>query len=168
MVLEDTNITRASVVTDTRGVSARAVLEALSAGERDVAALAEVARGRLRTTRDPLAAAWRGYCTPHHSFLVTAYLRQIDDLDEAMDRVSAAIDQHLVAEQEVVALLETIPGVSPRTAESLLAAIGTDMTRVPNASHLAAWAGMCPGHDESGGKRLGGKIRTGNRWLRHA
>jgi transposase len=168
MVLEDANIKLASVVTDIRGVSARAMLEALLAGERDVAALAELARGRLRTKRDQLGAALRGYFTPYHSFLVTEYLSQIDYLDEAIDRVSAAIDQHLVAEQEAVALLDTIPGVSPRTAEILLAEIGTDMTRFPNAGHLASWAGMCPGHYESGGKRLGGKTRKGNRWLRQA
>jgi transposase len=168
MVLEDANIKLASVVTDIRGISARAMLEALIAGERDVAALAELARGRMRTKRDQLAAALRGYFTAHHSFLVTEYLSQIDYLDEAIDRVSAAIDQHLVAEQEAVALLDTIPGVSPRTAEILLAEIGTDMTRFPNARHLASWAGMCPGHYESGGKRLGGKTRKGNRWLRQA
>jgi transposase len=168
MILEDANIKLASVVTDIRGVSARAMLEALIAGERDVAALAELARGRLRTKRGQLAAALRGYFTPHHSFLVTEYLSQIDYLDEAIDRVSAAIDQHLVAEQEAVTLLDTIPGVSPRTAEILLAEIGTDMTRFPNAKHLASWAGMCPGHYESGGKRLGGKTRKGNRWLRQA
>jgi transposase len=168
MVLEDANIKLASVVTDIRGVSARAMLEALLAGERDVAALAALARGRLRTERDQLAAALRGYFTPHHGFLVTEYLSQIDDLDEAIDRVSAALDQYLVAEQEAVALLDTIPGVSPRTAEILLAEIGTDMTRFPNTGHLASWAGMCPGHDESGGKRLGGKTRKGNRWLRQA
>jgi transposase len=168
MILEDANIKLASVVTDIRGVSARAMLEALIAGERDVAALAELARGRLRTKRDQLAAALRGYFTPHHSFLVTEYLSQIDYLDEAIDRVSAAIDQHLIAEQEAVTLLDTIPGVSQRTAEILLAEIGTDMTRFPNAKHLASWAGMCPGHYESGGKRLGGKTRKGNRWLRQA
>jgi transposase len=168
MVLEAANIKLASVVTDIRGVSARAMVEALIAGERDVAALAEFARGRLRPKRDQLAAALRGYFTPHHRFLVAEDLSQIASLDEAIDRVSAAIDQHLVAEQEAVALLETIPGVSPRTAESLLAEIGTDMTRFPNAKHLAAWAGMCPGHYDSGGKRLGGKIRKGNRWLRQA
>jgi transposase len=168
MVLEDANIKLASVVTDIRGVSARAMLAALIAGERDVAALAELARGRMRTKRDQLAAALRGYFTAHHSFLVTEYLSQIDYLDEAIDRVSAAIDQHLVAELDAVALLDTIPGVSPRTAEILLAEIGTDMTRFPNARHLASWAGMCPGHYESGGKRLGGKTRKGNRWLRQA
>jgi transposase len=166
MVWEDANIKLASVVTDLRGVSARARLEALMAGERDVAALAELARGRLRAKRDQLAEALRGSCTSHHGFLLTEYLRQIDDLDEAIDRVSAAIDQHLVAEQEAVALLDTMPGVSQRTAEMLLAEIGTDMTHFPNAKHLASWAGMGPGHDESGGKRLSGRTRKGSRWLR--
>jgi transposase len=85
-----------------------------------------------------------------------------------MDRVSAAIDPHLVGEQEAVTLLDTIPGVSPRTAEILLADIEAEMTRFPNAKHLASWAGMCPGHDDSGGKRLGGRTRQGNRWLRQA
>ena len=76
------------------------------------------------------------------------------------------ITQHLEAEHEAIALLDTIPGVSQRTAEILLAELGTEMTRFPNAKHLAYWAGMCPGHDESGGKRLSGKTRKGSRWLR--
>ena len=165
-VLEDANIKLAAVVTDTRGVSARAMLEALIAGERDVTVLADFARGRLRAKRDQLEEALRGYCTPHHSFLLTEYLSQIDYLDEAIARVSAMIAQHLEAEQEAIALLDTIPGVSQRTAEILLAEIGTDMARFPSAKHLASWAGICPGHDESGGKRLSGKTRKGRRWLR--
>jgi transposase len=165
-VLEDANITLASVVTDIRGGSARAMLEARIAGPRDADALADLARGRLRAKRDQLAEALRGYCTSHHSFLLTEYLSQMDYLDEAVDRVSAAIDPHLVADQEAVALLDTIPGVSQRTAEILLAEIGTDMTRFPNAKPLASWAGMCPGHHDSGGKRLSGKTRKGHRWLR--
>jgi transposase len=165
-VLEEANIKLASVVTDIRGVSARAMLEALIAGQRDVDALADLARGRLRTKRAQLTEALQGYFTSHHSFLLTEYLSQIDYLDEAIDRVSAAIDQHLVADREAVALLDTIPGVSQRSAEILLAEIGTDMTRFPNAKHLASWAGMCPGHHDSGGKRLSGKTRKGNRWLR--
>jgi transposase len=165
-VLEDANIKLAAVVTDIRGVSARAMLEALIAGQRDVEALAELARGRLRTKRDQLAEALQGYFTPHHCFLVTEYLSQIDYFDDAIGRVSALIAQHLEAEQEAVALLDTIPGVSQRTAESLLAEIGTDMTRFPSGKHLASWAGMCPGNYESGGKRLGGKTRKGSRWLR--
>jgi transposase len=165
-VLEDANIKLAAVVTDIRGVSARAMLEALLAGERDVTVLADFARGRLRAKRDQLEEALRGYCSPHHSFLLTEYLSQIDYLDEAVARVGAMIAQHLEAEQDAVALLDTIPGVSQRTAEILLAEIGTDMTRFPSAKHLASWAGMCPGNYESGGKRLGGKTRKGSRWLR--
>lgn len=165
-VLEDANIKLAAVVTDIRGVSARAMLEALIAGQRDVDALADLARGRLRTKRDQLADALQGYFTSHHSFLVTEYLSQIDYFDDAIDRVSAVIAQPLEAEQEAIALLDTIPGVSQRTAEILLAEIGTDMTRFPNAKHLASWAGMCPGHHESAGTRLSGKTRKGRRWLR--
>lgn len=165
-VLEDANIKLAAVVTDIRGVSARAMLEALIAGQRDVDALIDLARGRLRTKRNELAEALQGYFTAHHSFLVTEYLSQIDYLDDAIDRVNAMIAQHLEAEQEAMALLDTIPGVSRRTAEILLAEIGTDMRRFPNAKHLASWAGMCPGHHESAGKHLSGKTRKGNRWLR--
>jgi transposase len=165
-VLEDANIKLASVVTDIRGVSARAMLEALIAGQRDVAALADLARGRLRPKRAQLEEALQGYFTPHHSFLLTEYFSQMDYLDDAIDRVSAVIAQYLAAEHEAIALLDTIPGVSQRTAEILLAEIGTDMTRFPNAKHLASWAGMCPGQYESGGKRLSGKTRKGSRWLR--
>ena len=165
-VLEDANIKLAAVVTDIRGVSARAMLEALIAGQRDVTVLADLARGRLRAKRDQLAEALQGYFTPHHSVLLTEYLSQIDYLDEAIARVSTMIAQHLETEQEAMALLDTIPGVSQRTAEILLAEIGTDMTRFPSAKHLASWAGMCPGHHESAGKRLSGKTRKGSRWLR--
>jgi transposase len=165
-VLEDANIKLASVVTDIRGVSARAMLEALIAGQRDVTALADLARGRLRSKRAQLEDALQGYFTPHHSFLLTEYFSQMDYLDDAIDRVSAVIAQRLAAEQEAIALLDTIPGVSQRTAEILLAEIGTDMTRFPSAKHLASWAGMCPGNYESGGKRLSGKTRKGSRWLR--
>jgi transposase len=165
-VLEDANIKLASVVTDIRGVSARAMLAALIAGHRDVTALADLARGRLRTTRAQLEEALQGYFTPHHRFLLTESFSQIDDFDDAIARVSAVIVQSLAAEQEAITLLDTMPGVNQRTAEILLAEIGTDMTRFPSATHLASWAGMCPGHDDSGGKRLSGKTRQGSRWLR--
>ena len=80
--------------------------------------------------------------------------------------LSAEIDQRLTAEQTAIALLDTIPGVGQRAAEILIAEMGTDMSRFPSAKHLASWAGMCPGNHESGGKRLSGKTRKGNRWLR--
>jgi transposase len=165
-VLEEAHIKLASGVTDIRGVSARAMREALMAGHRDVTALADLARGRLRTKRAQLAEALQGYCTPHPSVLLTESFSPIDDFDDAIARVRAVITPHLEAEQEAIALLDTVPGVSQRTAEILPAEIGTDMTRFPNAKHLASGAGMCPGHDDSGGTRLSGKTRNGSRWLR--
>src|SRR5436190_3047882 len=165
-VLEDANLKLAAVVTDIYGVSARAMLAAILAGERDVETLADLARGRLRAKRDQLREALEGRVTAHHSFLLTEHLSTLEYLDEAIARISAEIDQRLTAEQEAIALLDTIPGVGPRAAEMLIAEIGTDMSRFPSATHLASWAGMCPGNHESGGKRLSGKTRKGNRWLR--
>jgi transposase len=165
-VLEDANLKLASVVTDIYGVSARAMLEASRAGERDVETLADLARGRLRSKRDQLKEALEGRVTAHHSFLLTEHLSTLEYLDEAIARVSAEIDQRLTAEQEAITLLDTIPGVGQRAAEILIAEIGTDMSRFPSAKHLASWAGMCPGNHESGGKRLSGKTRKGSRWLR--
>jgi transposase len=165
-VLEDANLKLASVVTDIYGVSARAMLEAILAGERDVETLADLARGRLRTKRDQLKEALEGRVTAHHSFLLTEHLSTLEYLDESIARVSGEIDQRLTADQEAIALLDTIPGVGQRAAEILIAEIGSDMSRFPSAKHLASWAGMCPGNHESGGKRLSGKTRKGNRWLR--
>ncbi|HEV8190279.1 MAG TPA: IS110 family transposase, partial [Ktedonobacterales bacterium] len=165
-VLEDANIKLASVVTDVRGVSARAILHALMGGETDPQALAELARGRLRSKRELLAQAVVGRLTAHHAFLLSEQLAHLDDLEEAIARMSAEIDRRLAAEREAVALLDTIPGVSQRTAEVLLAELGSDLSRFPSAQHLASWAGMCPGNAESGGKRLSGKTRKGNAWLR--
>jgi len=165
-VLEDANVKLASVVTDIRGVSARAILAALIAGETDPVVLAELARGRMRSKREVLAQAVVGRFTPHHAFLLTEHLSQLDYLEEAVARVSAEIAQRLQAEQEALELLDTIPGVGRRAAEIILAEIGTEMARFPSAKHLASWAGMCPGNKESGGKRLSGKTRKGNPWLR--
>jgi transposase len=165
-VLEDANLKLASVVTDIYGVSARAMLAAILAGQRDVETLADLARGRLRAKRDQLKEALEGRVTAHHSFLLTEHLSTLEYLDEAIARISAEIDQRLTAEQTAIALLDTIPGVGQRAAEILIAEMGTDMSRFPSAKHLASWAGMCPGNHESGGKRLSGKTRKGNRWLR--
>ena len=167
-VLEDANLKLASVVTDIYGVSARAMLAAILAGQRDVETLAGLARGRLRAKRDPLKEALEGRVTAHQSFLLTEHLSALEYLDEAMTRVSVEIDQRLTAEQAALVLLDTIPGVGQQTAEVLLAESGTDRSRFPSAKHLASWAGMCPGNHESRGKRLSGKTRTGSRWLRQS
>jgi len=166
MVLEDANVKLAAVVTDVRGVSARAILEALVAGESDPTTLADLARGRLRAKRELLTRAVVGRFTAHHAFLITEHLSQLDYLEEAMERVSAEIAQRLQAEHDAIDLLDTVPGIGRRAAEIIIAEIGTDLARFPSAKHLASWAGMCPGNAESGGKRLSGKTRKGNRWLR--
>ncbi|KPV54797.1 transposase [Kouleothrix aurantiaca] len=165
-VLEDANVKLASVVTDIRGASARAILQALVAGETDPSTLAELARGRLRSKRELLAQAVIGHFTAHHAFLISEQLSHLDYLDEAMERVSSEIEKRLQDDRSAIELLDTVPGISQRAAEILLAELGTDLSRFPSAKHLASWAGMCPGNKESGGKRLSGKTRHGNSWLR--
>ncbi len=165
-VLQDANVKLASVVTDVRGVSARAILKALIAGETDPTMLAELARGRLRVKRDLLARAVAGRFTAHHAFLIAEHLSHLDYLEETMERVSAEIAQRLQQDEAAIALLDTVPGISRRAAEILIAELGTDLQRFPSAKHLASWAGICPGNAESGGKRLSGKTRKGNRWVR--
>jgi transposase len=165
-LLEDANVKLASVVTDIRGVSARAILEALLAGETDPATLAELARGRLRTKRALLEQAVVGHFMPHHAFMLTEQLSHLDYLEEAMERVSAEIEQRLQEDAAALDLLDTVPGISRRAAQILVAELGSDLSRFPSAKHLASWAGMCPGNKESGGKRLSGKTRKGNVWLR--
>jgi len=132
-VLEDANLKRASVVTNIYGVSARAMLEALIAGQREVEVLAERACGRLRAKRDQRKEALAGRMMAHNSFVLTEHLRMLEASDEAIERLSTAIDQRLTAEQEAIALLDTIPGVGQRAAEILVAEIGTDMRRFPSA-----------------------------------
>jgi transposase len=165
-LLEDANIKLASVASDIMGVSGRAILAALLAGHTDPQALADLAKGRLRAKRELLAQALDGRVKPHHRFVLTELLCQIDSLDETIARFDAQIQAVYGSFEEAVGLLDTIPGVARHTAEMLVAEIGTDMSRFPSAEHLAAWAGVAPGHHESAGKRSSGKTRKGNRFLR--
>ena len=167
-VLEDANIKLAGVATDVMGVSGRATLAALLDGMTDPAALAELAKGKLRKKRDALARALSGRVGDHHRLLLTTHLAHVDFLDEAIARLSAEIVERLRPFEEGLARLGTIPGGDRRAAEVLIAEVGTDMARCPSAGHLASWAGMCPGQHESGGKRKGGKARKGSTWLRRA
>jgi len=120
----------------------------------------------VRSKRDQLAKALDGRVKPHHRFVLTELLCQIDSLDETIARFDAQIQTICGPVEEAVSLLDTIPGVARRTAEMLVAEIGTDMTRFPSADHLASWAGVAPGNHESAGKRTSGKARKGNRFLR--
>jgi transposase len=165
-LLEDANIKLAAVASDIMGVSGRAILAALLTGHADPQALAELAKGRLRSKRDQLTKALEGRVKPHHRFVLTELLCQIDGVDDTIARFDAQIHAICGPFEEAVSLLDTIPGVARRAAEMIVAEIGTDMTRFPSADHLASWAGVAPGNHESAGKRASGKTRKGNRFLR--
>ncbi|MBO0790151.1 MAG: IS110 family transposase [Ktedonobacteraceae bacterium] len=158
----------ASVASDVMGRSARDMLTALLAGEANSSVLAELARGRMRAKRELLAQALHVQLKPHHCFLIGEQLTDIDTLDEAIERLNMEIAEHLRPYEHQIQRLSTIPGIKRRLAEIILAEIGADMSRFPDARHLSSWAGMCPGNNESGGKRLNGKTRKGSPWLRSA
>jgi transposase len=167
-VLEGANLKLGDVASNVLGVSARAMLERLVADDADPAALAELARGRLRAKIPQLQRALAGRLRAHQRFLLAQQLVHLDFLDEAIGQASAEIAARLRPLEAAIVHLDSIPGVGRRTAEILLAEIGTDMGRFPSAAHLASWAGMCPGNDESAGKRRSGKTRPGSPWLRQA
>jgi len=169
-VLEGTNLKLASVVTNVLGVSGRAMLAAIMAGEEDPATLAGLAKGRLRKKREQLEQALAGRVQPHHRFLLAELLAQIDGPDETIARFDAEIARRCVADEQeaIVQLLDTIPGVGRAMAELLVAEVGVDMGRFATPAHLAAWAGVAPGNNESGGRRRSGKTRKGNTWLKTA
>jgi transposase len=204
--LEGANLKLGAVASDVLGVSARAMLELLVAGEDDPAVLADLAQGKLRTKLPELERALTGRVGAHQRFLIGEHLATIDELEAGIARLSAEIATRLTAPpapadpppsptpagaadpapaapaptpaslgiapgDDVVARLDTIPGVGRTTAEGLLAEIGTGdpggvMSRFPSAAHLASWAGLCPGNNESAGKRRSGKTRKGSPWLR--
>jgi transposase len=165
-VLEDANIKLASVATDVMGVSGRAMLEAIVAGEDDAEKLADKARKRLRNKIPALQTALRGRVTEHHRFQLRLLLDHVTHLEGLIGRLGVRIEEATAPFAEAVERLTTVPGVERRAAETVIAEIGTDMNQFPTAEHLASWAGMCPGNNESAGKRKSGKTTKGSRWLR--
>ncbi len=165
-VLQDAGIKLSSVATRVLGVSGRAMLDALVEGTTDPEVLAELARGRLRAKLPALREALEGRFCAHHALMVSKILAHIDYLDESIAELSAEVERVIAPFSDEVELLDTIPGVERRTAETLIAEIGVDMSRFPTHGHLASWAGMCPGNDQSAGKRRSGKTRKGSKWLR--
>jgi transposase len=164
-ILEDTGIKLDCVATDILGVSGRLMLEALIAGTTDPELLAELAKGRLRAKLPALREALEGRFEAHHRLIVSAILAHLDFLDEQIDWLSEEIGEQLAPFAQAVELLCTIPGVKQRTAETIVAEIGVDMSRFPSERHLASWAGLCPGNDRSAGKRRSGTTRHGSKWL---
>jgi transposase len=167
-VLEDAGIKLATVATDILGVSGRAMLQALVSGTTDPDLLADLARGTLRKKLPALRHALAGRFRAHHAFLVSQHLAHLDYLDEAVVALSTRIEEALAPFAADLARLDTIPGIAQRTAEVLVAEIGVDMRQFPTAQHLASWAGLCPGQNESAGKHKSGRTRAGNKWLRVA
>jgi transposase len=167
-VLEDANVKLAAVASEVLGVSGRAMLEAIVAGETDPAVLAGLARGTLRKKRAALVEALRGGVQDHHRLLLRTLLGQVDHLNGAIDELNAEIARRFEPYEAAIGLLCSIAGVQRRVAEVVLAEIGPDMARFADARHLCSWAAICPGNYESAGKRLGGRLRHGNRWLRGA
>jgi transposase len=163
--LEDTGIKLDCVATDILGVSGRAMLDALCQGTTDPDLLAELARGRLRAKLPQLREALEGRFAGHHALVVGAILAHLDFLDEQIQLLSDAIGEALAPFAAAVDLLCSIPGVQRRTAEVIVAEIGTDLSRFPSAGHLASWAGQCPGNDRSAGKPRSGRTRNGSKWL---
>lgn len=167
-VLEAANIKLSTVVADLFGVSGRAMLRALIAGEQDPARLAALAKGSLRRKGDQLVPALTGRFLASHGFLLAQILDHVEYLERQIATVSDEVARRCGPFEPAVAVLETIPGVGRATAEVLLAETGGDMRRFPTARHLASWVGVCPGNNESAGKRRTGRTRKGNRWLRAA
>ena len=165
-VLETCNIKLASVVSDILGKSGRAMLDALVAGETDPEKLAALGRSTLKATRGTLVEALRGRVREHHRLLIETHLRLIDSVRASIQRLEERIEAELVPFAEAVARLQTIPGVGPTAAQTIIAEVGVDMTRFPTAGHLRSWAGLCPRMDESAGKRRSTRIRKGNAWLK--
>jgi len=168
-VLQDAGIKLTSVASATYSVSARAMLEALLGGVTDPVALAELAKGRLRTKIPQLEEALASrFDVAHHGVLVAGLLAHIDALDQAVATLEARIGIATRPYADLIELLCTIPGVGVRLAEILIAECGLDMTVFPTAGHFVSWAAICPGTNQSGRKRRSGKTRHGDTWLRTA
>ena len=164
--LEDANLKITGVISDVLGVSGRAILEAIVAGETDPHRLLAVTKGRLKASPERLLEALHGRIRDHHRFLLKLHLGQIDALNGAVRDVEARLEEVLQPFRVEIELLTTIPGVSQVTAWVILAEIGFDMSRFPSAGHLISWAGLCPRSDESAGKRRSTRIRKGAPWLK--
>jgi transposase len=164
--LEDANIKLDSVISDIMGLSGRAMIEALIAGESDPDRLAQLAHRRIKASPEALREALRGRITRHHRFLLRLHLQQIDAINAAIGDVDQEVDQQVEPFRDAIQLLTTIPGIDELSARVILAEIGRDMSRFATAGHLISWAGLCPKNDESAGKRRSTRMRKGAPWLK--
>jgi len=167
-VLEDGNIKLASVATDILGVSGRAMLEALMEGQEDPVKLADLAQRQLRGKIPELEKALEGHLTEHHRFLLRLLWKELAQQEELIAELDRKIEEHTRPFADEIERLDAVPGVDRRVAEVVLAEVGSDVKPFPTHSHVASWAGMCPGNEESAGKRQRRRITPGNRWLKRS
>ena len=165
-LLEQANIKLSSVASDALGVSGRQMIEAIIAGEEDPQQLAELARKQLRRKIPQWQLALAGRVRDHHRFLLKEFLDEWKALGERIARIEQEIDRRISPFEDAVTLWQSIPGLDRVTVCNLVAEIGVNMDQFPSAQHLASWAGLCPGNNESAGKRMSGTTRDGNKWLR--
>jgi len=168
-VLEDANIKLASVASDITGKSGRAILDALVKGQLTPEQMAELAHKKMEAKKPLLREALQGRVTDHHRFMLKQLLIQLDQVDqlvESFDRRTEEVMSPL--ERQAVQRLDDVPGFDQRLGQILIAEVGTNMAQFPSARHLASWAGICPGNNESAGKRKSGRTRKANRWLKTA
>jgi transposase len=167
-VLEDANVKLGSVASNVVGASGRLMLEAIVAGQDDPSQLADLAKRRLRAKIPQLEQALYGKLTEHHRWMLGLLLDQLKTSEQFISRLDDRIVELTRPHQPVLEKLDAIPGIDRRVAEVLLAEIGPDVTPFPTDAHLASWAGICPGNNESAGKKRSGKTTKGSRWLRQA
>lgn len=167
-VLEDANIKIASVMSDVFGVSGWAMICAIIEGESNPVKLASLARGSLKKKIPQLTEALRGNITEHHRFMLRLSKKAINNLDDLITDIDLQIEKYLADNATEMSLLQTIPGVQQQTATAIIAEIGTDMNAFPDQHHLASWCGICPGNNESAGKKKSERITHGNKTLKTA
>ncbi len=165
-VLEGAGIKLASVATDITGVSGRSMLDAIVSGVDDPTYLAEMAKGRLRSKKEQLEQALVGLVGRHQRMMISMQLEHIDCLDRQIAMLDQEVEEQMRPFEQEIKLLDEIPGIGVRSAQVILACIGTDMSRFPSSSHISSWGGVCPGNNESAGKRRKGKTTKGNPLLR--
>jgi transposase len=166
-VLEDANVKLGSVASDVLGASGRDMLKELIAGNADAAAMADLARYRMRAKIPQLREALSGKVTAHHRFMLKMLLKQVEHLDEQIATFDQQVQEVMSPlEKQAAERLDAMPGIDARSAEVIVAEVGTDMSRFPNEHHLASWAGLSPGNHQSAGKRRSGRTSPANRWLR--